>query len=208
MTAMKHISSLSLIMLVASACTQPLKLARDDSPVVLARHQLSAPNPGERGPMTVKTMYYGSGTDLRRPEFKDSVTLKTKTVDGSPFVSATPEITKSRKKYWGFGYDKMPVNGRVWYPEGAGPFPLVLVVHGNHNMKDFSDPGYGYLGELLASRGFILASVDENFLNGNIRGENDARGWMLLQHIRAWKQFNDSAGSPFHNKVDLANIGL
>ena len=60
----------------------------------------------------------------------------------------------------------------------------MLIVHGNHNMKEFSDPGYGYLGELLASRGFILVSVDENFLNGNIRGENDARGWMLLQHLR------------------------
>ena len=47
----------------------------------------------------------------------------------------------------------MPVNGRVWYPHGGGPYPLVLIVHGNHNMKDYSDPGYAYLGTLLASRG-------------------------------------------------------
>jgi ATP-dependent Lon protease len=59
----------------------------------------------------------------------------------------------------------MPLNGRVWYPDGPGPFPLVLIVHGNHNMKDFSDPGYGYLGELLASRGYIFASIDENFID-------------------------------------------
>jgi hypothetical protein len=84
----------------------------------------------------------------------------------------------------------------------------VLVLHGNHDMKQYSDPGYGYLGELLASRGFILASVDENFLNGNIRGENDARGWMLLQHVKAWKAFNDSTGKPLAGKVDLHNIAL
>ena len=198
-----------LCLVLAAGCVQPLRLARDDSPTVLAGPPLAAPNPAERGPFPVRTLYYGSGRDKNRAAFRDSVTLKTGIVDGSKFASApTPALGKERKAYWGFGFDSLPVNGRVWYPEGNGPFPLVLVVHGNHNMKDFSDPGYGYLGELLASRGFILASVDENFLNGNIRGENDARGWMLLQHIRAWKQFNDSAGGPFHNKVDLANIGL
>ncbi len=194
--------------LLAAGCVQPFRLARDDSPTVLSRQTLTAPNPAERGPYAVRTLYYGSGKDRRRPEFRDSVALKTRAVDGSKFASGpTPALTKQRKKYWGFGFDSLPINGRVWYPDGPGPFPLVLIVHGNHDMKKFSDPGYGYLGELLASRGFILASVDENFLNGNIRGENDARGWMLLQHLRTWKQFNDSAG-PFHGRVDLGNIAL
>jgi hypothetical protein len=190
-------------------CVAPLKLARDDSPAVLARHQLSAPDPGQRGSHRVRTLYYGSGTDRRRPEYRDSVTLKTATVDGGRLADApTPAIGRDRAKYWGFDFRKMPVNGRVWYPEGDGPFPLVLIVHGNHNMREFSDPGYGYLGELLASRGFILASVDENFLNGNMNRENDARGWMLLQHLRAWRRFNDSTGSPLAGKVDMSRIAL
>jgi dienelactone hydrolase len=195
--------------LLAGACVQPLRLARDDSPTVLSHQALTVPNPADRGPYAVRTLFYGSGKDKRRPEFRDSVTLKTRTVDAAKFATGpTPALTKDRKKYWGFGFDSLPVNGRVWYPEGPGPYPLVLIVHGNHNMKQFSDPGYRYLGELLASRGYILVSVDENFLNGNIRAENDARGWMLLQHIRAWKQFNDSAGGPFQGRVDLQNIGL
>jgi hypothetical protein len=135
---------------LGAACVQPTRLSRDDSGIVLARQALNAPNPGVAGQYRVRQLYYGSGTDIRRPQFKDSITIKTPTVDGSKLASTED---KSRKKYWGFGFDKMPLNARVWYPDGEGPFPLVLIVHGNHNMKEYSDPGYGYLGELLASRG-------------------------------------------------------
>ena len=207
-TLMTSFRSVALLLLLCG-CAQKLKLATSDAPSVLARQTLQAPNPSEKGSFQVKTLYYGSGTDKNRREFRDSVTIKTKTVDGSKFADAPNAAQrKIRRDYWGFGFDKLPVNGRVWYPEGPGPFPLVLVVHGNHNMKDFSDPGYGYLGELMASRGFIFASVDENFLNGFMNAENDGRGWMLLKHLEAWRAFNDSAGGPFHRKVDLGRVGL
>jgi hypothetical protein len=195
--------------ILMTACVQPVRMARDDSPVVLSRQVLKAPDPAVPGSIAVRTMYYGSGTDLRRREFRDSVAIRTATVDGSKLAAApTPALGRERRKYWGFAFDKLPRNGRVWYPEGQGPFPLVLVVHGNHNMKDFSDPGYEYLGRHLASRGFIVVSVDENFLNGNIRGENDARGWMLLQHLALWRRWNDSAGGPFSGKVAMDRIAL
>jgi Chlorophyllase len=190
-----------------AACSQPLKLAKDDSPVVLAHQSITAPDPAERGPYRVVRLYYGSGTDKRRAAFRDSVTLKTKSVDISPFATVQPAQAKDRKKYWGFDMKKVPLNARVWYPEGAGPFPLVLVVHGNHNPKEYSDPGYGYLGELLASRGFILASIDENLING-LQGENDGRAWLLLKHLQEWKRFNDSTGSPLYHKVDMGDIAL
>ncbi len=202
-------STLLAASVTAGCLTTPLKLTPDDSPVVLSQQLIAAPDPGMRGPLAVKTLYYGSGTDQRRPEFRDSVAIRTATVDGSKLAGPpNPEQGKIRKKYWGFDFTKLPVNGRVWYPEGAGPFPLVLIVHGNHSMEEYSDPGYRYLGELLASRGFILASVDENFLNGFMRGENDARGWMLLKHLQAWRRFNDSTGSPLQGKVDMHRIAL
>ena len=182
-----RVAPTALVFAAAACIQQPVKLTKDDSPVVLAQQSVTAPNPGRDGTLPVRTLVYGSGTDKNRPAFRDSVALKTRTVDGSTLVSATPEIAKSRSKYWGFDFKKLPINGRVWYPQGDGPFPLVLVVHGNHNMKDFSDPGYGYLGQMLASRGFILASVDENFINGNLRGENDGRGWLLLEHLKRWQ---------------------
>lgn len=199
----------ALAALVPLACAQRLTLAPDDSRDVLANHTLEAANPAEPGPFRVRTLTYGSGTDKHRRAFRDSVTLRTRTVDGSKLAAATdPKLGRARAKYWGFGFDKMPVNGRVWYPDAPGPLPLVLTVHGNHDMKDFSDPGYAYLGELLASRGYVFVSVDENFLNGNIRGENDARGWMLLQHLKAWRTFTDSGASPLRGKADLRNVAL
>ena len=205
---MRYLSIAAVAAVVAAGCAQPLKLTPDDSRVVLAHQLLDAPNPADRGPYTVKTLYYGSGTDKQRRSYRDLVAIRTKPVDASAFVSMSPDQAKDRKKYWGFDAKQFPLNGRVWYPDGPGPFPLVVVVHGNHNMKDFSDPGYQYLGEHLASRGFILASLDENFLNGAMRNENDGRAWMLLKHLEAWRGFNDSASSPLHGKVDMHNIAI
>lgn len=201
------LSSVVLTALALQGCSQSLKLMKDDSAVILSHQTISAPNPADVGTFKVKRMYYGAGTDKQRAEYRDSVTLKTRTVDVSPFATVQPAQVDDRKKWWGFDMKKVPINGRVWYPDGDGPFPLVLVVHGNHNPQDFSDPGYGYLGELLASRGFILVSVDENFING-LSGENDARAWLLLKHLEAWKRWNDSTAGPFSHRVDMNNIAL
>ena len=207
MAITRRVTIVVLAALAAGGCSQALQLMKDDSKDVLSKQTISAPNPADRGPHTVKTLFYGSGTDKQRREYREEVTIKTKTVDASPFVSITGTQAKTRKEFWGFDLKKAPINARVWYPDGPGPFPLALVVHGNHNWREFSDPGYGYLGELLASRGFILASVDENFING-LSAENDGRAWLLLKHLQAWKQFNDTEGGPFYHRVDLTKIAL
>ncbi|MGI8741487.1 MAG: hypothetical protein ACR2NN_02740 [Bryobacteraceae bacterium] len=79
-------------------------------------------------------------------------------------------------------------------------------------MAEFSDPGYEYLGQLLASRGFILASIDENFLNGGLfhdpPKQQSVRGWMLLEHLKLWHTWNSAPGNPFYHKVDLENVAL
>ena len=156
-TLTRNLRRSSLLSLLAlGACMGALELAPDDSEKVLARHLLDVPSPLESGSYEVGALYYGSGTDKNRPEFRDSVAFSTASVDASKLVSLGGSA-KSRNKYWGFKPDSFPLNGRVWYPQGEGPFPLVLVAHGNHSMDDFSDPGYEYLGRHLASRGFILA---------------------------------------------------
>lgn len=179
--------------------------------------RISLPDPAMPGPYAVRTLTYGSGTDRYRPEFADDAAIKTTPVDGSKLLdgSWTGFNGNLRTLLWGVTPDKLPVNGRVWYPDGDGPFPLVLVVHGNHRDLDFSDTGYAYLGELMASRGFIFVSVDQNFINGSptdfpngMKNENDARGWLLLEHLRQFRDWNRVQGNPFYQLVDLDNIAV
>ncbi len=182
-----------------------------EKPQVLKSLQVA--NPGLPGSFKVQTLTYGSGVNKRRSEFGSEAAIKTDPVDATPFLKGNSGLRiKLRKWYWDFDFKEYPVNGRVWYPEGDGPYPLVLIVHGNHKMQEYSDPGYAYLGELLASRGFFLVSVDENFFNGSAFGglsrENDGRGWMLLQHLKVWRQWNEDESNPFYGKVDMENIGL
>jgi hypothetical protein len=177
-------------------------------------------DPSQPGPFRVLQLTYGSGTDRHRPEYGEHVAIRTRTIDGSRLIERwSGRHGWARTRYWGFDAKKLPLQARVWYPEGNGPFPLVLIVHGNHLMEEYSDPGYAYLGNLMASRGFIFASVDENFLNGSpgdltgfpdagLKEENDARGWLLLEHLRLWREWNGSADSPFRGRVDLDRIAV
>jgi len=206
----------------AGTCVYVWMIAHDGSEDELSRWKppaaslppvLSLPNPAEKGPFGVRTAFYGAGTDIRRPEFGPHVAIRSRTVDASEFFRDYSGWKRNlRKFYWGFDLDKLPLNGRVWYPDGPGPFPLALMVHGNHNMADFSDPGYAYLGELLASRGFVFVSIDENFLNGGLFGEppnqQPVRGWLLLEHLKLWREWTAASAHAFAGKVDVERVAL
>jgi len=142
---------------------------------------IAAPSPADPGPYEVRTLTYGPGA---------RVALTTAPVDATSLVAGWNGL---RSWYWGFGPDKLPVGGQVWYPAGEGPFPLVLMV----------DTHAG-LGELLASRGYIAAAVDQAFLNG----ETAARAWLLLQHLEAWQRWNATVGTQFYRRVDMGSIAL
>lgn len=178
---------------------------------------IQLPNPSEPGPYEVGYLTYGSGNDKQRPEFAEGVTMVTDSVDGSRLIDNWEGFSgKLRTRYWGVDEKSLPINGRVWYPKGEGPFPLALIVHGNHSMHDYSDPGYEYLGKLLASHGIIMTSVDENFINSGwtdfftdgLDEENDARGWLLLEHLKNWREWNDETEGIFSGKIDMNNLAV
>lgn len=177
---------------------------------------LNIQSPADPGKYEVEFFTYGSGKDIQREEFSEGVTYQTESVDGTAFLDHWEGISgKYRTYFWGFDFKKLPINGRVWKPKGKGPFPLVLIVHGNHPMQDFSDPGYEYLGELMASRGFVFVSVDENFLNGSwsdfrkgLEKENDARGWMILEHLRQWQKWSEDPSHALFGLIDLDKLAL
>lgn len=189
-----------------------------DSPLAgtpaLRSSRVTLQNPAESGEHTFTHFTYGSGDNRKRKEYGADVKLTSKKVDASRIIPDWEgDKHKGRTKYWGFGPEALPLNGMVWMPEGEGPFPLVLVVHGNHSMLEYSDPGYAYLGEWLASNGIVTVSVDENFLNGAPDGdfggkELPARGWLLLKHLEQWRTWNSDPGHELFGKVDLDRIVL
>lgn len=158
-------------------------------------------NPGEPGPYQVASFRYGSRHNPRRPEYAHAA-VRTEPFDLSPFFDDLNE------PFWGYDASQTPVNGIVWYPLGPGPFPVFLIVHGNHNPAAFSESGYDYLGELLASRGIVVVSVDQNMLNGNHRGENGARAILLLEHARTVLDMNANPGTPLAGRLDTTRVAL
>ena len=171
-------------------------------------------NPVSTGVFNIEKFTYGNGTDSKREEFAEGVKFKTPTVDANLLLPDWKDKKKKwRERYWKFGVKEFPLNGRVFLPKGEGKFPLVLIVHGNHSMIDYSDDGYGYLGELLASHGMITVSVDENFINGHWSGdfrgkEMPTRAWLLLKHLEQWKRWNTSPDHELYQKIDMNQIML
>ncbi|MNO21243.1 Alpha/beta hydrolase family protein [compost metagenome] len=171
---------------------------------------INAENPGEPGNYNYRSFTYGSGKDIHRTEYGSEAGLITSEADASAYITSWPKL---RTLFWGFDSSALPVNARVWMPDGEGPYPLVLMVHGNHMMEDYSEGGYAYLGEQLASRGFIAVSLDENFLNYSAWSgipDNDfkVRTWMILKHLQQIGTFAEQSGNPFYHKVDYSRTAL
>ena len=118
-----------------------------------------------------------------------------------------------------------------------GPFPLVVVLHGNHGNcrsniddpfdycvttqdHDCNDPGgvttpnaegYIYFLETLAAQGYIAVSISGNAMNCR----NDyifERAELMAEHLRAWSAWNDADGgetqTSFVGHVDMGRVGL
>ena len=105
-----------------ASCRPPSLLIHDDSDVQLAHTSIAGPSTGDPGSYTVKFLYYGSGNDKNRREYRDSVTIRTRPVNGTAFLKGgDKKRLAARWKYWGFDTKRLPVNARVWYPDGRRP---------------------------------------------------------------------------------------
>jgi hypothetical protein len=187
-----------------------------DREVLYPVGQLELPDPSMPGTYSVRLLTYGTGSDKHRKEFSEDASIISTAVDGRVFLEGWDRIPgRLRSFFWGFGPAELPLNGRVWLPEEKGPFPVIVIVHGNHFDRDFSDAGYAYLGEHLASHGYLVVSVDQNFLNHGLANfnhsleeENDARGWLLLKHLELLRNWSADTTSVFFGKADTGQVIL
>ena len=171
-------------------------------------------DPSMPGGYSYSVHYYAAPGQKIDP-YPGQTAIPAPTVDASGLLDGWSPVRKSQL---GFEPKALPLNAQVWMPEGPGPFPLTLIVHGNHDSGDRSDGGYAYLCELLASRGMIAVAVDENFLNfsllydvfmlAGLKDENSTRAFILLKHVSLWHAWNADPSHPFYGKADLDNIAL
>jgi Chlorophyllase enzyme len=190
-------------------------IIRDDPAALATIPTLDLPDPSMPGPYAVVSLSYGSGRDRRRPEYGDGVAWTTPTVDASAALADRGDIPGLYARWsWGFDCAELPLNALVWFPSDApGRRPVVLMVHGNHAAADYSDPGYEYLGAHLASRGYIVASIDENYLNGDAffdyaGSEIGVRAWLLLRHLELFRAWDADPGHPLGARVDLDRVAV
>src|SRR5699024_2270037 len=86
----------------------------------------------------------------------------------------------------------VPLVGRIWYPEGGKSCPVLFIAHGNRVVPVDSYLGYAYLGEYLASWGYVVVSVDHSACN-MLSGENDGRAVLLLEHVGQVLSYTEDA---------------
>lgn len=88
----------------------------------------------------------------------------------------------------------------------------MFLVHGRHTILSNSYLGFDYLAEYIAKFGYVVVSVDENFLNlyidQGLKDENDARAILLLENIKQLEKYNKDDSCILFQKMDYEKIAL
>ena len=134
------------------------------------------------GPYAVRTADYGTEGGLPSDTVSLSRYMSRDNLD--PLSGLQVDL------YEDYPLSAVPLVGRIWYPEGGENCPVLFIAHGNHAVTVDSYLGYAYLGEYLASWGYVVVSVDHSACN-MLSGENDGRAVLLLEHVGQVLSYNE-----------------
>ncbi len=149
------------------------------------------------------------------------------------YDGGTTKVGGADASHEDYEYDAR-IRGRVWMPEGEGPFPFAVFLHGQHStcqiqgeeafftIEDCSDDeglqtpypnhlGYTYLAEHLASHGYAVASMlnyEVNARNGNPDVGMWARGELILATLDAFRDGHEGIPDAAAGRIDFGRIGL
>jgi len=174
---------------------------------VLSHQAIQAANPGLPGSFAVKSMYYGSGNDKLRREYRDSVTLKTPTVDGSAFVSLTGDAAKAHDKLWGLTMKKMPLTDASGIRMAPVPFrscsscTAITIPRISPTPATSTSASNWHRTVSSWCRSTRTSSTA-------CRVRTTAEGGCCSSISNAGRNGTTSVGGPFQGKVDMHNIGL
>lgn len=195
---LRFIASITLAVSYSTSASDRLQCV-SDSYISPSTPTSGLPNPAKTGKYIYDVITYGEKPYLLSIHKPDLV---------APNVTL-PEFLAAYSKSQDYKYDAyhrfdskdLPLEAKVWLPQTSEKKPVIFLVHGN------SDPGFDYLGEMFSSRGFVVVQVDQTYLNG-LWGENGARGWILLEHLKQLSVWNNQQEHRFYNKLDIENVAL
>jgi len=147
------------------------------------------------GEYTAKSVSYGP--DKNYDIFSRTVNLTT-------IEKPSKYVSWKLKQEFGRDFTNLPLAGKIWYPEEAFDCPVLFIVHGAHYFRTESHLGYDYLGEYLASHGYVVVSVDENIIN--MYGRNSTRAVLFLDNIKQVFRWNNTSKHILYGKIDEANV--
>ena len=152
----------------------------------------------KNGSFEVDTLTYG-------PDESEDIVTQTYDMSGYDSVLNRNALGKLKSFFSDYDFAKAPVKGKIWYPAGGSGLPVLFFVHGNHDADTPSYLGYEYLGEYLASNGYVVVSVDENIIN-RLGENNDKRAILLLESMKALLEENVREGSRMFGLMDPDRI--
>lgn len=154
----------------------------------------------QNGSFEVATLSYG-------PDETDDIV--TETIDFTIFDSVEDRggFDSFTDLFTDYDLANVPVKGQIWYPEGQTDCPVFFMVHGNHDSYVPSYLGYEYLGEYLASNGYVVVSVDENVINATNEG-NDKRAILLLENMKTILGLSEESGNQLSGLIDPDRIAI
>jgi hypothetical protein len=166
-------------------------------------------------------------------------TLNAQTPD--PGATGPLAVTREEYDYGNLAFtpagfpSAVELKASVHYPTGlpGGPYPVVVFLHGRHatcyrgTMASLRWPcrsnetvipsyqGYDYIGQTLASNGYIVISISANGINAYDNNVTDlgmqARAELIQRHLQQWNTFNTAGAAPFGTKfvgkVNLQSVG-
>ncbi len=151
------------------------------------------------GPYQVMSLSYGE---------EEYSSLDSETIDLSMYVTDADGLAgKYRTIFHKMNLEEAKVKGMIWYPEEETNCPMLFLMHGNHNINETSFDGYAYLGEYLASFGYLVVSVDENILN-TLSNENDARAILLLENMKMVETYILNKDNMLYRKGDFSKLAI
>lgn len=209
----RHSAAAAVALLVAAAGAGWLTWPGPGAPEqAAARAGQAPPDPTAAGAHPVTVTAYGTAAPGASDRYGSAETA-TAPLDASAIIEGW-DADDVRSEVWGFDASALPVNATVWAPADERKYPLLLLAHGNSPHED-SELGFDYLGELLATRGYIVASIDQSFLNtsvldraGGIHGADLARARLILAHLDQWAAWTQDGTAPVEATADLSRVAL